>query len=80
MTLALSKLTTKAQTTIPKDVRKALDLKAGDSIAYDIQGNQVILRKADAYREGYYDMLNRMFEDWGSPEDAEAYDGLLDEK
>jgi hypothetical protein len=25
-------------------------------------------------------MLNRMFEDWGSPEDAEAYDGLLDEK
>jgi AbrB family looped-hinge helix DNA binding protein len=38
MTLALSKLTTKAQTTIPKDVRKALDLKAGDSIAYDIQG------------------------------------------
>jgi hypothetical protein len=40
----------------------------------------VILRKADAYREGYYDMLNRMFEDWGSPEDAEAYDGLLDEK
>jgi antitoxin PrlF len=80
MTLALSKLTTKAQTTIPKDVRKALDLKAGDSIAYDIQGNQVILRKADAYREGYYDMLNRMFEDWGSTEDAEAYDGLLDEK
>ena len=79
MMLALSKLTTKAQTTIPKDVRKALDLKAGDSIAYDIQGNQVILRKADAYREGYYDMLNRMFEDWGSPEDAEAYDGLLDE-
>jgi AbrB family looped-hinge helix DNA binding protein len=53
MTLALSKLTTKAQTTIPKEVRKALDLKAGDSIAYDIQGNQVILRKADAYREGY---------------------------
>jgi bifunctional DNA-binding transcriptional regulator/antitoxin component of YhaV-PrlF toxin-antitoxin module len=33
MTLALSKLTTKVQTALPKDVRKALDLKAGDSIA-----------------------------------------------
>jgi antitoxin PrlF len=80
MTLVLSKLTAKAQTTIPKDVRNALGLKAGDAIAYDIKGDQVILRRAGAYREGYYDMLNRMFEDWGSPEDAEAYDGLLDDK
>ena len=80
MTLVLSKLTSKAQTTIPKDVRKALGLKAGDAIAYEIKEGQVTLRKADAYREGYYDMLNRMFEDWGSPEDAEAYDGLLDDK
>lgn len=80
MTLVLGKLTSKAQTTIPKDVRKALGLKAGDAIAYEIKEGQVTLRKADAYREGYYDMLNRMFEDWGSPEDAEAYDGLLDGK
>ena len=80
MGVILSKLTSKAQTTVPKDVRKALGLKAGDAIAYDIVGDHVILRKADAYREGYYDMLNRMFEDWASPEDAEAYDGLLDHK
>jgi antitoxin PrlF len=80
MTLVLGKLTSKAQTTIPKGVREALGLKAGDVIAYEIKEGQVTLRKADAYREGYYDMLNRMFAYWGSPEDAEAYDGLLDDE
>jgi antitoxin PrlF len=41
-----SRLTSKAQTTIPKPVRAALHLGAGDELVYEIQQNTVILRKA----------------------------------
>ena len=43
-----SKLTSKAQTTIPQPVRTALRLKDGDELAYEIEENRVILAKADA--------------------------------
>ncbi len=43
-----SKLTSKAQTTIPQPVRAALHLKEGDEIAYEIRENLVILTKASA--------------------------------
>lgn len=42
-----SKLRGKAQTTIPQPVRAALQLKEGDELAYEIDGNRVILTKAD---------------------------------
>ncbi|MFA7497016.1 MAG: type II toxin-antitoxin system PrlF family antitoxin, partial [Acidithiobacillus sp.] len=41
-----SKLTSKAQTTIPQPVRVALHLHDGDEIAYRIVENHVILTKA----------------------------------
>ena len=42
-----SKLTSKAPTTIPLPVRNALRLGEGDEIAYRIEGDHVILTKAD---------------------------------
>ena len=41
-----SKLTSKAQTTIPRPVRNALRLVEGDESAYIIDGDRVILTKA----------------------------------
>ena len=41
-----SRLTEKGQTTVPKPVREALNLAAGDSIAYRMSSNAVILSKA----------------------------------
>ena len=43
-----SKLTAKAQTTIPQPVRDALRLRVGDEIAYEIQDGRVVLTKASA--------------------------------
>lgn len=40
-----SRLTEKGQTTVPKPVREALNLAAGDSIAYRMSSNAVILSK-----------------------------------
>jgi antitoxin PrlF len=41
-----SKLTSKAQTTIPQAVRVALHVAEGDELAYEIDGSRVILTKA----------------------------------
>jgi antitoxin PrlF len=40
-----SRLTSKAQTTIPQPVRKALDLAPGDALAYELAEGRAILRK-----------------------------------
>lgn len=46
MATEYSKLTAKAQTTVPKTVRQTLGLTAGDRIAYTIEGGAVTVRKA----------------------------------
>ncbi len=48
--MILSKLTSKAQTTVPQPVRKALRLREGDEIAYAIEQDRVVMTKARAPR------------------------------
>ncbi len=68
-----SKLTSKAQTTIPQPVRMALRLKEGDEIAYSIEGNRVILAKVSSESS---DNPFRTFAEWDSEADARAYADL----
>ena len=39
-----STITSKGQTTLPAPIRRALHLKAGDRISYEIQGGSVVIR------------------------------------
>jgi len=68
-----SKLTAKAQTTIPQPVRIALGLREGDELAYVIEDGRVILTKARA--ESAEDPF-RAFHEWDSDADRKAYAGL----
>ena len=68
-----SKLTSKAQTTIPQPVRAALRLKPGDALIYQIDDQQVILRKAG---NGKTDDPFRTFSEWNSEADTEGYGNL----
>jgi antitoxin PrlF len=65
-----SKLTTKAQTTIPQPVRAALHLKEGDQLAYIIENDRVILMKAQP--EPVDDPF-ATFDEWNSDADRRAY-------
>ncbi len=67
-----SKLTSKAQTTIPQPVRAALRLNAGDEIAYAIDGNHVFLTKAEPPQDDPF----ATFEEWASDNDRRAYADL----
>ncbi len=68
-----SKLSSKAQTTIPQPVRMALRLKEGDELVYEISGEHVILRKAaDAASDNPF----QTFSEWDSDADRKAYGKL----
>jgi antitoxin PrlF len=68
-----SRLTSKAQTTIPQAVRTALKLREGDVIAYTIEDARVILTNPRA--PGADDPF-KTFVEWDSEADHRAYDGL----
>jgi antitoxin PrlF len=68
-----SKLTSKAQTTIPAPVRTALGLKAGDELVYSVEGERVILMKG-ARRP--VDDPFATFKEWSSDADQRAYGEL----
>ncbi len=69
-----SKLTSKAQTTIPQPVRAALHLHEGDELMYQLDGERVILTKAK--RGGVVDDPFRTFHEWHSEADQKAYADL----
>src|SRR5690606_1602193 len=69
-----SKLTSKAQTTIPQPVRAALKLQEGDELLYVVEGDRVILTKAR--RGALVDDPFRTFSEWHSEADEKAYGGL----
>ena len=65
-----SKITSKAQTTIPQAVRAALKVKPGDEVAYSIEGDHVTLTKvvAAAVEDPF-----ATFDEWASDNDRRAY-------
>lgn len=70
-----SKLTSKAQTTIPQAIRTALHLREGDEIAYSIEGDKVTIRKARTTRPAGEDPFGA-FEEWDGEADRKAYANL----
>lgn len=68
-----SKITSKAQTTVPRSVRTALKLGIGDTIAYAIEGDHVVMTKATAPT---VDSPTAAFDEWNSDSDRHAYAGL----
>jgi len=65
------RITAKAQTTIPRAVRKALGIGPGDEIAYEIEGDRVVMRRVgDAFGRPF-----ATFTEWADDLDS-VYDEL----
>ena len=74
-----SKLTSKFQATIPKNIRKALKLKSGDSIIFEVLSNgTVVMRKARAFDKEYLQALKNTLSEWESEYDEEDFRNLQD--
>ena len=69
--MIVSKLTSKAQATIPKPIRAALGLQPGDELLYEIADGRVVLNKVQ--RGAATDDPLRTFEEWRPEADTRAY-------
>ncbi len=67
-----SKITTKAQTVIPKEVRKRLRLRPGDMIHYKFTETGVEIEKASQGKDDPF----ATFTEWTSDADERAYGKL----
>ena len=76
MQTSISKLTSKYQATIPAPVRKILELRAGDAIAFDIENGEIRVRKASTLDLQWVGALEGTLSEWDSQEDEEAYRDL----
>ncbi len=76
MNTATSKLTKKYQATVPKQVRKILELHAGDTIAFDIDKDIIKLRKARPIDIEFSSALIPTLSEWDSKNDEDAYHDL----
>ena len=72
MHTATSKLTKKYQATIPEPVRQLLHLDAGDEIAFDIEDDDVHLRKARPVDLAFAKSIEGTLNKWMSEADEEA--------
>jgi AbrB family looped-hinge helix DNA binding protein len=72
-----SKLTSKYQATIPKEVRRALHLEAKDRILYLIQDdNTVKITRMSPLDLDYLKSLSTTLSEWESEEDERAFRNL----
>lgn len=73
---AVSKLTTKFQATIPAPVRKALEIKQGDTVAFDIRDGVVTLRRATPTDIAFTKAVEGTLSEWHLEADERAYRDL----
>jgi antitoxin PrlF len=74
--LQTSRLTTKYQATVPTSVRKVLQLKAGDMVGFEIEGNEVRLRRATPLDLAFTQALEGTLAEWSSEQDDQAFKNL----
>jgi antitoxin PrlF len=73
MNAPISRITSKAQTVIPKAVREKLGLKPGDLVRYVFEGKRVVIERAGNTAE---DDPFATFTEWASEADEKAYGSL----
>ena len=72
-----TRLTSKYQATVPADVRAALGLKAGDTIAWDVVDGTARVRKVAAIDVLFLKGVEaNLAEEWLSAEDMDAFSDL----
>ena len=71
-----SKISSKAQITLPRKVREALGAKAGDIIAYEVEGNLVKLKRLEPFDAAFHHALSSTLDEWATEEDEEAFGDL----
>lgn len=76
MSVHLSKITSKSQMTVPAEVRKALQVGPGDTLAFAVGDGGVVVSKAEPVDWRYLSALEQTLGEWSTAEDGAAFDDL----
>ncbi len=74
--MEVARITARGQTTIPKRIRASAGLNEGDVIAFEVEGDHVIVRKVSRGQDEYLQGLSATMSEWASPEDEDAWRDL----
>ena len=74
--LQRSRISSKGQITLPKEVRQAIGVNPGDVVEYAIEGNTVRLRRLEPFDLAFHEALSGTLDEWASAEDEEAFRAL----
>ena len=74
--LQTSRLASKFQTTVPLSVRKALNLRAGDLVGFEITGTEIRLKRATPLDVAFTQALTGTLDEWSSEADNKAFGDL----
>lgn len=75
--MQIAKLSSKGQVTIPSAIRQSLNLKAGDTLVWDIKENDTItVRRVKPVDIEYLSALSDTLSEWNSEEDETSYHDL----
>jgi antitoxin PrlF len=69
MKTATSRISSKGQTTVPKEIRDALNIDSGDLIQYEIDGNVIRIRRIDSEENIWLKSIESTLEEWHGSED-----------
>jgi AbrB family looped-hinge helix DNA binding protein len=72
----ISRVTKKYQATIPQEIRQVLDINQGDSVTFEIEEGQVVLKKVLPLDWDYLNAVSETLTEWSSAADEEAYGDL----
>ncbi len=71
-----SRLSSKGQVTLPKEVRDQIGAKPGDTIRYEVEDGVVILKRAEPFDIAFHAALSQTLDEWNTPQDKEAFRDL----
>lgn len=72
----LSRLSSKGQVTIPKEIRETIGLKPGDMIAYEVENGVVTLTRVESFDAAFHAALSGTLDEWTTPDDDQAFRDL----
>ena len=74
--MKVGRISARGRTVIPKSIREAAGLYVGDTLAFETDGDYVVVRKVPGERDDHARGLSETMSEWLSPEDEEAWRDL----
>lgn len=74
--MLLSKLSSKGQVTIPREIREAIRLKPGDMLTYELRDDIVMIRRVEPFDVRFHAAVSETLDEWTTAEDDQAFRDL----